>query len=639
VGSRDSVVVVTEDQESFRWNCPANGIGTERDWEIIDASVTCVGVGGDGTMLAVSPAGGIMLHQAGTKEEEQASYVHVSVSTDGLTKVLRITSGMSSLPPPVSSSSSVVAELKQRKKGQAASAMSSPWLGCQCLLPSVCVALVDDCSTLGSAQRPMLFVLLEQVAALVIQSDTATKFELGVQTFQVDNPASSTNFPVVAWNEQTVEGGSRPPKLLHLNLCKRASLTSSSSSTSAVQCFEYVQLLLPSVIRLQIEERMLLDIMAFVDSCFAQETSQDSLLSARAPWPSYVEAEAQQFLRLSAEPDGSLLPPEAKAEAKDEGVAGLEGEWLAAMGPQHLYFQQLDIGSIRTRVSFSASTTLSSSDSLLYKLANQHGARGHIIKNFSALLLNLDRAPITLERLVFLHQSVSADSLLNQLSSHYTSQLMGLIPKLMGSLQFLGNPVGLFNDVSSGLSGLINKPTSALGTDLSELGMGVLEGTGEFVASTVSGVGNSLGAVSNTIGTGVSVISRDKDFKRERAKDMQVRPKNFFHGVALGGERLGKGLLSGVSGLVTTPMKGATKGGVTGFFKGVAQGVIDLPAKPVIGFFDAATQVTRGISNSMEMDTQPPRINNARVMTVQADIHPADWSPSVPTPRSSERKQ
>lgn len=47
-------------------------------------------------------------------------------------------------------------------------------------------------------------------------------------------------------------------------------------------------------------------------------------------------------------------------------------------------------------------------------------------------------------------------------------------------------------------------------------------------------------------------------------------------------------------------MKGAERGGLTGFAKGVGTGVLGLVVKPVVGVTDAATDVLQGICRILE---------------------------------------
>lgn len=43
------------------------------------------------------------------------------------------------------------------------------------------------------------------------------------------------------------------------------------------------------------------------------------------------------------------------------------------------------------------------------------------------------------------------------------------------------------------------------------------------------------------------------------------------------------------------PIDGAEKDGAAGFLKGVGRGLIGLPTKTLVGFFDAASTVSEGV--------------------------------------------
>jgi hypothetical protein len=49
---------------------------------------------------------------------------------------------------------------------------------------------------------------------------------------------------------------------------------------------------------------------------------------------------------------------------------------------------------------------------------------------------------------------------------------------------------------------------------------------------------------------------------------------------------------------VTKPIQGAQKGGLDGFFKGVAQGAVGLIVKPVVGMADGITSATEGLKTT-----------------------------------------
>eukprot|EP00964_Phaeocystis_antarctica_P165205 scaffold144825_cov102-Phaeocystis_antarctica.AAC.1 len=81
-------------------------------------------------------------------------------------------------------------------------------------------------------------------------------------------------------------------------------------------------------------------------------------------------------------------------------------------------------------------------------------------------------------------------------------------------------------------------------------------------------------------------LSLDDDFVRARERAHVGRPKNMVDGLLQGGVGLGRGVVEGLTGLVTAPLEGAQNDGVAGFVKGVGRGLVGLPAKSAAGTFD-----------------------------------------------------
>jgi vacuolar protein sorting-associated protein 13A/C len=79
------------------------------------------------------------------------------------------------------------------------------------------------------------------------------------------------------------------------------------------------------------------------------------------------------------------------------------------------------------------------------------------------------------------------------------------------------------------------------------------------------------------------------------------RPKHAVDGVATGAVSLARSVASGVTGIVSKPFEGARDGGFEGFFKGIGKGIVGVVAKPVVGVFDLASNVTEGIRNTTQV--------------------------------------
>lgn len=68
-----------------------------------------------------------------------------------------------------------------------------------------------------------------------------------------------------------------------------------------------------------------------------------------------------------------------------------------------------------------------------------------------------------------------------------------------------------------------------------------------------------------------------------------------MEGLGQGVASVGRGLLSGVTGVFTKPVEGARKSGIGGFFSGLGKGGIGLVAKPIGGAVDIVTKTTAGL--------------------------------------------
>lgn len=68
-----------------------------------------------------------------------------------------------------------------------------------------------------------------------------------------------------------------------------------------------------------------------------------------------------------------------------------------------------------------------------------------------------------------------------------------------------------------------------------------------------------------------------------------------------GGKSIVNGFFTGITGLVTEPIKGAEKSGIGGFFKGGLKGLTGLIVKPVSGVIDATSKTAEGIKNTTKV--------------------------------------
>ena len=207
---------------------------------------------------------------------------------------------------------------------------------------------------------------------------------------------------------------------------------------------------------------------------------------------------------------------------------------------------------------------------------------------------NIHDAPIRCNALELEHANALPGKLFPLIMTFYTQEIVGQLHKVVGSADVLGNPVGLFNTLSSGVSDLFYEPLQGLEImNPQDFGIGVAKGTASLVKKTVYGLSDTLSKFTGSISKGLSVMTMDEKYQKSRMN--RNKPKHAVSGVARGTVSFVNSIGSGISGIISKPLEGAKEEGVGGFFKGFGKGIVGVVTKPIVGVFDLASNVTEGI--------------------------------------------
>lgn len=182
--------------------------------------------------------------------------------------------------------------------------------------------------------------------------------------------------------------------------------------------------------------------------------------------------------------------------------------------------------------------------------------------------------------------------LVSNITNHYTQEFLRQVHVVIGSADFLGNPVGLFNTVSSGVADIFYEPYQGfvMSDRPQELGLGIAKGATSFVKKSVFGITDSLTKFTGSVSKGLAAATLDKEFQDQRRMSRaRNRPKHALYGVTAGGSAFATSMASGIGGLARHPLEGAEKEGFQGFVKGVGKGFLGLATKPALGAFDLAS--------------------------------------------------
>ncbi|KAF7232825.1 hypothetical protein EG68_05835 [Paragonimus skrjabini miyazakii] len=243
-------------------------------------------------------------------------------------------------------------------------------------------------------------------------------------------------------------------------------------------------------------------------------------------------------------------------------------------------------------------------------------------------LMSFTNAEVRLEPLVRAHVLETGSYFIDYLVTHYQLQLRAHAVHIFGSVDFLGNPIGLINDLTSGISGLV------------ELDVGSL------IRHVAHGVGDSTAKVAGTVSHLLNAISLDEKHQYERAAILDVRPDSFSllkpsslsskagrefprsassltseslsdfgvtqsselapalpiqSGEAIASLTAGfrgfmHGLVGGMTSMVTQPYRGMQEDQFKGFVYGVGRGLLGTVTKPLGGLFDLVSGAMTSLS-------------------------------------------
>ena len=186
------------------------------------------------------------------------------------------------------------------------------------------------------------------------------------------------------------------------------------------------------------------------------------------------------------------------------------------------------------------------------------------------------------------------DYLRGDIVRHYKQQLHKSAAKILGTVDFLGNPLGLMSDINDGVNRLIEGNVGGLVTNITH------------------GISNSTAKFMSSLSNGIEAATVDHKHQEMRRRIKQENTGNFRTGL----KGLGVGIMGGVTSIVTQTFEGAVSDGLEGLVSGFGKGLIGTVTKPTVGMLDFATgaasavrETVRKISHhSYATRVRPPRV-------------------------------
>lgn len=283
--------------------------------------------------------------------------------------------------------------------------------------------------------------------------------------------------------------------------------------------------------------------------------------------------------------DPATLPDESDYEAQR-----IVSKVLAANAKRY-YFGDLSILPTQIRLS-----------SITASKVPPHLAE--IKKSLRLTLIKFEDAVIGFDKFSDRHHFETLELYFSAVRSHYKQELKRQAALILGSVDFLGNPLGFASDLSEGVTNLLKDGNVK-----------------SLVKNVTHGISNSTAKLTETLSDGLGRVAFDDRYSEARQKILEVSSTSSGNStgdhLVAGLKGLGFGLLGGVTSIAHHTYVGSQTGGVQGFFSGLGIGLIGTITKPMVGMLDLASETANAVRETSKSSNRilPDRKRLPRCVT------------------------
>lgn len=263
------------------------------------------------------------------------------------------------------------------------------------------------------------------------------------------------------------------------------------------------------------------------------------------------------------------------------------------------------------RVKLSVFTSTTSIEKYLTELKKKAGIK----------LIRFEEAFIQLKPFRKVYSLMTRKFLQDSIHEHYRSELRSQAAKILGTVDFLGNPVGLLNNVVDGLNEFYYEKS--------------LRG---LIRNVTHGISDSTAKVTSVLSDSLDLVTMDD-------RHHEIRQKIRQQTGGIGGQRshlvigafsLAHGILGGITSVITQTYDGIfNHGGVVGFVSGLSKGVLGTFTKPAVGMLDFASGAATAVRDSSRKacfninGRQVKRVRLPRTLTIDGRLTRYQWQQSL----------
>lgn len=411
-------------------------------------------------------------------------------------------------------------------------------------------------SIVNNHPMEIAYIYVDHLRCDYIQSTEHICLELEVMKLQLDNQKRDAPFPVI------LSCVDRENRFLHISIIK-------SAKAEKIMLFPYFSVNMQEA-RFAVDYAFLLSVADFIEQLLKSSENEE-------------QKAAEDMLKQMDHPVVTISEKEQK-----------------------FYFNKLELHPIKVGLSFRYNKDPT------YEVGNNPMLM--FLDTIGFTMVNVDDAPVKFNALILEHPFLSRDDLFDRIKLHYIRAATAELYKIIGSLDIIGNPVGLFNDLSVGVKDFFYEPATAITKSPQEFASGVLKGTTSLVSRSVHGTFHAASKLSESMAKGIRTLTFDTEYIKEGEKLSSSKALDVKQGMQMGAEALVKGIQQSASGVFVKPIEKMSKEGALAGAKQLAMGIISAPSKNLAGIISFAQKTTEGISN-----TQVEHIDRVRYPRVFRD--------------------
>lgn len=507
-------------------------------------------------------------------------------------------------------------------------------LYCRIQLPFFSVAVIDS-----EHAREVMQISIDNVEARHSVTTDFTDTSVNIMWMQVDNQLPNPVSPVIVAPTRV----KYPQPVLRLHLRKK-NLLSKESLTS----YETFQLIIQEL-DLKLEQQTVIASWELIKSWLQERRqSNDSTHSDEqiagssmdnlgfATCYDIVQYELLPTLqnnftllqRLNANTVGNernqlninSVGDGIKRSREKRRPALLDTESVEADDERKLYVEDFKIYPIKINVSFlTTPQVISQSEKYEHRSSIRNEGTAGLYSTASLfmwqvgevvldLTSSISDAPLSFNGFVAPHLFKSEVEVAKRLQEHYLHWAYFQLYKIVGSLDVVGNPIGLLSSLGVGVKDFFYEPAHALitsPTEIRKIGRTFFKGALSLVSNTTAGFVGTGVTITRSIGRGVAKLSMDDSYMKVREK-LQKPPRSIRAAALRPAKDLGYGFLHGIVGLVRVPYSHVRRKGFGALLPGVVKGIVGIAADPVVGTLDALTHSGDAVRDMLKYSSKIP---------------------------------